>query len=188
MTLHCAKGLEFPIVFLTGMEDGLLPHIRNLEDPDHLEEERRLCYVGITRAQQKLFLTGARGRRTYTGFQAARPSRFLENLPMAVVEERGTGQLGGKRKITTVGANLDNIGKFFKDQNIAVDMSRLSTKPGNSTGNGYSKGDNVFMKKYGPGTIVSLEGDGDNLKYVVYFSKIGQRKKLLARVAKLQKI
>ena len=187
MTLHCAKGLEFPVVFLTGMEDGLLPHIRNLEDPDHLEEERRLCYVGITRAQEKLYLTAARGRRTYNGFQPARPSRFLDNLPMAVVEERGAGQLTRKRKMTTVGANLDNIGKFFKDKNIAVDMTRL-TKKENSSGSGFKKGDNVFMKKYGPGTIVSMEGSGDNLKYVVYFSKIGQRKKLLARVAKIQKI
>lgn len=188
MTLHCAKGLEFPVVFLTGMEDGLLPHIRNLEDPDHLEEERRLCYVGITRAKEKLFLTAARGRRTYNGFQSARPSRFLDNLPMAVIEERGTGMLTQKRKTTTVGANLDNIGKFFKDKNIAVDLDKLKSKAAESAGAGFKKGDSVYLKKYGPGTIVSMEGSGENLKYVVYFSKIGQRKKLLARVAKIQKI
>jgi DNA helicase II / ATP-dependent DNA helicase PcrA len=188
MTLHSAKGLEFPVVFLTGLEDGLLPHSRNLDDPDLLEEERRLCYVGMTRAREKLFLTGARSRRTYEGASISRPSRFLNDIPLNVLEERGSEKLRAKRRLTTVGSNIDNIGKFFKDRNVDVDLSRLQKHTERRNEGEFSRGDKVFMNKYGEGQIMSIEGEGENMRYVVYFPSIGQRKKLMARVAKLKRL
>jgi DNA helicase-2/ATP-dependent DNA helicase PcrA len=188
MTLHSAKGLEFPVVFLTGLEEGLLPHGRNLDDPEQLEEERRLCYVGMTRARDKLFLTGARGRRTFEGFKLSKPSRFIDDIPPAVLDERGVERSFRKRRKTTVGANIDNIGKFFKDKKIDIDVHKLKKhEPGKEEGE-FRKGDEVFLEKYGQGRIMALEGEGQELRYIVYFPKIGQRKKLLARVAKLKKV
>jgi DNA helicase-2/ATP-dependent DNA helicase PcrA len=86
MTLHCAKGLEFPIVFIIGCEEGLFPHSRSLIDAWQMEEERRLCYVGITRAKQKLFLIAARARQLYGSTMANPPSRFLDDIPRLLVE------------------------------------------------------------------------------------------------------
>lgn len=189
MTLHCAKGLEFGVVFLAGMEEGLLPHSRNLGEFDLLEEERRLCYVGMTRAKDRLFLTGARVRRTYTGVNACKPSRFLEDVPVAVLAERGAERPTSRPKpqFHSVGANVDNIMKFFKDKDIDVDLGKLAKHAGGGEGN-FKKGDNVFMAKYGKGTIMTIEGEGEEKRYVVYFPQIGQRKKLLAKAAKLEKV
>lgn len=187
MTLHCAKGLEFPVVFLVGMEDGLLPHSRNINEPDLLEEERRLCYVGMTRARDKLFLTSARSRHTYSGYSASRPSRFLDDIPSAVLDGRGAERLERKRRLTTVGANIENIGNFFKDRKISVDLDKLEKHATGSEGE-FRKGDEVFLSKYGKGTIVGTEGEGEELRYLVYFPSVGRRKKLLARAAKLTKV
>jgi DNA helicase-2/ATP-dependent DNA helicase PcrA len=187
MTLHAAKGLEFPVVFLAGMEEGLLPHARNLEEPELLEEERRLCYVGMTRAQEKLYLTGARSRTTYEGYKLSRPSRFLNDIPITVLEERGGERILNKRKMTTVGNNLDNINKFFKDRKIDIDTTKLRKHSASDTTEGFNKGDRVYLPKYGNGTVMAIEGNGDSKKYVVYFSNIGQRKKILARLGTLQK-
>ncbi|MCG8375539.1 MAG: UvrD-helicase domain-containing protein, partial [Chlorobiales bacterium] len=163
MTLHCAKGLEFEIVFLVGMEDGLLPHSRNSNDPDLLEEERRLCYVGMTRAKEKLFLVGARSRRTFNGTIVCNPSRFLIDVPLSALDERGLGRLARKKRLTTVGSNIDNISKFFKEKQIPVDMSKLE-KHSAARGQGeFRKGDHVLLTKYGKGTIVATEGEGEEL-------------------------
>ena len=90
MTLHTAKGLEFPVVFLTGLEDGIFPHMRSLGDPDELEEERRLCYVGITRAEQRLYLCHAWSRQLFGSTDYYPPSRFLAEIPEELV--RGAGR------------------------------------------------------------------------------------------------
>ena len=87
MTLHAAKGLEFPMVFMAGMEEGVFPHLRSLTEPAELEEERRLCYVGITRARERLYLTHAWNRTLFGGTQYNPPSRFLEEVPGELIEE-----------------------------------------------------------------------------------------------------
>ena len=89
MTLHAAKGLEFPLVFMIGMEEKLFPHVRSLEDPEQMEEERRLCYVGMTRARERLFLTNARRRRIFGQDQYNQPSRFLADIPRAQLDQEG---------------------------------------------------------------------------------------------------
>src|SRR6266849_2935857 len=86
MTLHSAKGLEFPVVVLAGLEEGLFPHSRSSEDEEELEEERRLCYVGMTRARSRLVLTGAARRRIFGEYQASEPSRFIDEVPEALIE------------------------------------------------------------------------------------------------------
>jgi DNA helicase-2/ATP-dependent DNA helicase PcrA len=187
MTLHAAKGLEFPFVFLAGLEEGLLPHQRNLEEPDLLEEERRLCYVGITRAQEKLYLTAARSRRTYEGYKISRPSRFLDDIPVTVMEERGGERLLKKRRVASVGNNIDNISQFFKDRQINIDTSRLNKHASSLNSGDFNKGDKVFLPKYGDGTVMGIQGTGDSKKYIVYFPKIGQRKKIMARLGTLKR-
>ena len=92
MTLHSAKGLEFPTVFLIGLEEGLLPHVRTLANAEEMEEERRLCYVGITRAQRNVFLTRAQSRMIYGEVQINRPSRFLGEIPEALLETKKKSQ------------------------------------------------------------------------------------------------
>ena len=87
MTMHAAKGLEFPVVFIPGLEEGLFPHSRAQDDDAEMEEERRLCYVGITRAENRLYLSSAARRRVFGEYQATQPSRFLEEIPAELVEE-----------------------------------------------------------------------------------------------------
>src|SRR5205085_6109001 len=92
MTLHTAKGLEFPAVFMIGMEDGVFPHVRSLTEPDELEEERRLCYVGITRAQRRLALTNAWSRQLFGSTHYNPPSRFLKEIPEELMAQTGAGR------------------------------------------------------------------------------------------------
>ena len=102
MTLHLAKGLEYDNVFLVGLEEGLLPHVRSINDAEDLEEERRLCYVGITRARKLLYVTRASDRNTYgrgNMFSGA-PSRFIHDLPREIVDDRGSGFFPDRKTIT----------------------------------------------------------------------------------------
>ena len=105
MTLHSAKGLEFPVVFLIGLEDGVFPHVRSLGDPDELEEERRLCYVGITRAEERLYLCHAWSRMLFGTTDYCPPSRFLDEIPEELVRAQGrtTGRGRG------IGAHRDAV-------------------------------------------------------------------------------
>ena len=96
MTLHSAKGLEFRVVFLTGMEEGIFPHSQSLSEPDELEEERRLCYVGVTRARERLYLTHSWSRLLFGSIQQSFPSRFLKEIPDELVEDVGEGVVIGR--------------------------------------------------------------------------------------------
>lgn len=184
MTLHCAKGLEFNVVFIAGLEEGLLPHSRNSDTTEGLEEERRLCYVGMTRARDKLYLSSARMRRRFDGFTASRSSRFIEDIPESVLDLRG-GERRKPRK-TTIGANVENIGKFFKDRKIDIDVNKLAKHGVAPAGADFAVGEKVELSKYGSGKIVGMEGEGDDLRYIVHFRGVG-RKKILARLKKLKK-
>ena len=158
MTLHTAKGLEFPVVFLTGMEDGTFPHLRSLGDPKELEEERRLAYVGITRARERLHLSRAAVRSAWGAPQYNPPSRFLDEIPAELVE--------WERELSGAAA----IGR--RDQRPAV--ATLAARPGvRSPGNRpvipLSPGDRVTHDSYGLGTVVRTLGEGDKTQAEVDF-------------------
>ena len=241
MTLHAAKGLEFPLVFLAGMEEGLFPHSRTLMNPEELEEERRLCYVGMTRAMNTLVLTRARYRRRYGNDapEASVPSRFLEEVPPPLIESlgsarpaawatpaynfgagrasryggkrgssdfggerhynyedesqeipRSTGQSGGSRTSTarkrTDEGSIDNIARFFGGKPGAFTRPVIDV-PESKGSTGLTKGQRVRHAKYGDGTILVREGDGENAKLTVMFPRHGL-KKLMEKFANLERI
>ena len=274
MTLHAAKGLEFPLVFLAGMEEGLFPHSRTLNVPEELEEERRLCYVGMTRAMNTLILTRANFRRRYGNDapEMSIPSRFLEEVPQQLIENLGTtraaawayagsGYGGGSRYgagrrqgagdgyesrhynyedesqetpansrggagSTRTGAggskpfvaswmtakpgsstrqssapeskgpegqpgSIDNIARFFGGKAGPVKPGSLARPamdiPASTGATGLKKGDRVRHSKYGEGSVLIREGDGEDAKITVMFQRHGM-KKLMEKFANLQKI
>ncbi len=176
MTLHMAKGLEFPTVFMVGMEEGIFPHAYALSDERELEEERRLCYVGMTRAKHRLYLTSARQRRLYGSQSFNLPSRFLDEIPAEVLEIRDRW------------ASQGYGGLRIEEDALAVCM-------GDPAGRPYD-GDEAFVDRlypgarvrhpdFGIGVIRERTGSGDNLKVVVTFNEVGE-KKLLVKYAQLE--
>ena len=177
MTLHTAKGLEFPVVFLTGLEDGTFPHLRSLGDPKELEEERRLAYVGITRARERLHLSRAAVRSAWGAPQYNPPSRFLDEIPSTLV--------AWERELSGAAA----IGR--RDQRPAV--ATLGSRPGvRSPGNRppihLVKGDKVTHDSFGLGTVIDTRGDGDKAQAQVDFGGETGVKWLLLRFAPLEKL
>ena len=177
MTVHSAKGLEFDNVFLTGMEDGLFPSARSSMEREDLEEERRLCYVAITRAKKKLYLTNTCSRMIYGKTTASLPSLFLKEIPDEYINEcfdntikKATVQI--ERKVNT-----------FKD-NIFNPVKNHEPLPENIR---FTPGDRVVHKKFGEGTIISVQQFGKDAKLEINFDNIG-RKQLMAVFAKLEKI
>jgi len=168
MTLHAAKGLEFPVVFIAGLEEGLFPLSRSLENPSDLEEERRLFYVGITRARERLFLSHAHHRRRF-GEMINLRSRFLDEVPEGLLQVEDyvspTAEAFGK-------ADLERIETFFPDTtNVYDSLLQIGTR--------------VIHSHWGEGQIIQREGFGENLKLTVVF-RGGIRKKLLAKYADLE--
>lgn len=168
MTLHAAKGLEFPVVFLVGMEQGILPHFRCLDDPASLEEERRLCYVGITRAQERLILSHAIERRTWGNRQTAIPSLFLGELP----KEYLSGSLAKKRAGSTASFTQSRSGKSTMANQKSVD---------------WKVGDKVSHQHFGVGQVSLVSGSGEKMFIAVKFAKVGQ-KILDPKIAPVQKV
>lgn len=168
MTLHAAKGLEFPIVFLAGMEEGIFPHSRTLMDENEIEEERRLAYVGITRAMKELYLTAARQRMIFGNILSYPLSRFLAEIPVKLLESV---------KIVKTETEL------FSNSRSRRVMTPIA--PSGSTD--WKLGDRVEHKKWGQGTVVSTKGSGESLEISVAFSGQGV-KKLMAAYAPLTKI
>jgi DNA helicase-2/ATP-dependent DNA helicase PcrA len=224
MTLHNAKGLEFPVVFLTGMEMGLFPHSRSMDSEAALEEERRLCYVGMTRARKKLILTWARFRRRYGGGEQEKstPSWFLGEIPANLVVDLGVREEAGevdllverygvresvRRNVFTGKTynSLENISQFFNDRGMAFPPPRPAEQP-RAAGprpqppapakpvpappaparRGARPGATVEHPKYGTGTVVRREGDGEDAKITVNFPRFGL-KKLVEKYAGLKK-
>jgi DNA helicase-2/ATP-dependent DNA helicase PcrA len=245
MTLHAAKGLEFPLVFLAGMEEGLFPHSRTLMNPEELEEERRLCYVGITRAMNTLVLTRAHYRRRY-GNDAPEltiPSRFLEEVPPQLIENLGgrsaawstpaysyggssrgygsrqghgssesddfasghynyedenqdaprlpAGQSPRPKGKEAPSDSIGNIARFFGGKSVPPGGNAFSRPamnlPEPTGASGLRKGQRVRHSKYGEGTVLVREGDGEDAKLTVMFTRHGM-KKLVEKFANLQKI
>ncbi|HIZ97238.1 MAG TPA: DNA helicase PcrA [Candidatus Janibacter merdipullorum] len=180
MTLHTAKGLEFPVVFLTGLEDGTFPHNRSLSDTKELEEERRLAYVGITRARERLHLSRAAVRSAFGTPQYNPPSRFLDEIPEHLVRWERTGPpLGGV--------------SGSRDRGRQPAVARLAARPGvRSPGNrpviALADGDKVTHDSFGLGTVIRVEGEGDKAMAHVDFGGEDGVKRLLLRYAPLEKI
>jgi DNA helicase-2/ATP-dependent DNA helicase PcrA len=191
MTMHAAKGLEFPLVLIAGMEEGLFPHSRSSEDDDEIEEERRLFYVGMTRAQSKLILTGADRRRVFGEYQSTQPSRFLTEVPPDLVKQiaatysagyqgsfahqhyefrtnpygrGGRGRGGGRSREETAAYEYEN-----------EDQSLFAVRTGMR----------VRHQQFGVGTVMAVEEHGDDVKVTVRFNAVGV-KKLLSKYAKLE--
>lgn len=177
MTVHMAKGLEWPVVFMTGMEDGLFPLSRSMETQEGGEEERRLAYVGITRAQDRLYLSWARARRRSGQLMPSMPSRFLDALPPGLVEERRTSSVFGDftKAAASVPVGRDALATV-NDENESQDSPR------------YVRGERVRHRKFGSGQIVDVLGKGRYLKVVVSFDEdeVGPRT-LLAAYAGLER-
>ncbi len=240
MTLHAAKGLEFPLVLLAGLEEGLFPHSRTLNDPEQMEEERRLAYVGMTRAMDALVLTRARYRRRYGNDmpEASMASRFLEEVPSALLEDLSGGQQrpaswGGygaaysqqpsrfqrreyddgfeasrhysyededQRPLVrqnsaasarntvrkTGGESLDNIAQFFGGRGTGSTRPKIEvSEPKGAVG--FKSGQRVRHPKYGEGVVFRREGDGEDAKITVQFTRFGV-KKLVEKFAQLERV
>jgi DNA helicase II / ATP-dependent DNA helicase PcrA len=202
MTLHTAKGLEFPVVFLVGMEDGVFPHVRSLGEPHELEEERRLAYVGITRARERLYLTHAWCRSLFGSTQYNPLSRFVNEIPQDLISVQGAKQRGGnwsdsgrawdyreERGRSSRGSDDDTGGRVFgggahRDDVVEAAMrSGKAASPAKTTGAedlGLTVGDQVMHGRYGLGTVTELQGEGDKTEAAVKFDGVGEKKFLLA--------
>jgi DNA helicase-2/ATP-dependent DNA helicase PcrA len=211
LTMHNAKGLEFPVVFVAGMEEGLFPHSRARDSADALEEERRLCYVAMTRAERRLYLSYARFRRRFgSGVpDASIPSRFLNEVPQAMLEvlSEGARRVNGvdlfseqrdvresvKRNLFTGKTynSVENISQFFADRGLPVPSSKTPapSQPGRvvpfarreppqpkPSAKGLRVGSIIDHPKYGRGTVLRKEGDGDDAKLTIQFGDHGLKK------------
>lgn len=196
MTLHAAKGLEFPVVFLVGMEDGVFPHIRSLGEPAELEEERRLAYVGITRAMQKLHLTSAWSRMMHGTTQYNPPSRFLDEIPTELIEEIGGSRMLRSRRDRdgrgeTSGRTFGGGGgRASENRDHMVEQALAAANRPTQSGAeamGLRVGDDVRHSQWGEGVIIDIDGAGDKAEASVHFPSVGE-KRLLLSWAPLEKI
>jgi DNA helicase-2/ATP-dependent DNA helicase PcrA len=168
ITLHQAKGLEFPVVFIVGMEEGILPHFRSMDDPDEMEEERRLCYVGITRAKRKVYLVRAFRRSLMGGSNANPPSRFLKDIPPGLLSGTSLWSVEEDRLAASVYS-------WNRPPTVRVDTPELKA------------GDHVRHAQFGDGVVVSCQTVKDDHEVVVAFNGAGL-KKLLVGLARLEKV
>ncbi len=206
MTLHSAKGLEFPVVFLVGMEEGIFPGYKSIGEPKELEEERRLCYVGITRAKNNLYLTCSR-QRTMFGSTSCNPvSRFVKEIPKAMLE--GSSELGNESENKFKDSNYDwSYGKAGSSKVVSYKiensntrkepsfafksaesfLAKLNNKAQTSQADvsKYKEGQRIYHKRFGEGNISKIEPEGDDLKLDIQFDKVGH-KRLMAKFANLE--
>ena len=205
MTLHSAKGLEFPVVFIAGVEEGVFPHNRALTEPDEMEEERRLAYVGITRAMRRLFISHAWSRMLFGSTQYNPPSRFLDEIPDNLMEQRGnvTGRSSYGRQSYRdrdergrasyadpppysrrgEGGRVDRDSDEHRDRVVEAALragTRNVPQPSNSQEMGLRVGDDVAHPAFGEGVIIHIEGVGEKAEAVINFSGVGQKHLALA--------
>ncbi|WP_250125591.1 DNA helicase PcrA [Chroococcidiopsis sp. CCMEE 29] len=176
LTLHASKGLEFPVVFLVGLEQGLFPNFRSLDNPDSLEEERRLCYVGITRAQELLYLTHTRERRLYGSREPAISSQFLSELPEELLAFRLPSH-GSKNHSTGV------LAQRSSRRSTQAGMDSVSTNQAQN----WTVGDRILHKTFGIGEITHVFGSGSKISLAIKFPSLGQ-KIIDPKIAQLQRM
>lgn len=189
MTLHSSKGLEFPVVFLVGMEEGLFPHARTLMDETEIEEERRLCYVGITRAKEKLFLSSTKMRTIYGNTVTYPPSRFLQEIPARLVktikrQERFSALENFKQVSEKYSARPQKPASTFNPHSF---MQQKPAAAAGGTGTRFNTGDRVSHSKWGEGMVVSVKDSPDGQEVKVAFAGAGVRS-LLTKYAVLKKL
>lgn len=191
MTLHSAKGLEFPVVFIAGMEESVFPSIATMMNPDELNEERRLAYVGITRAKEKLYITKAKSRMLMGHTSYNKVSRFVNEIPPELLEYTGERKTFASANGFSTSASRVNIGagsssgigsKYTQNKSF-----NTFTKPAVKSGTVYKKGDCVFHKVFGKGMIMKTEKMGNDTMLEVAFDKAGT-KTLMANFSKMEKI
>jgi len=207
MTLHAAKGLEFPYVFLVGMEEGIFPHLRAQSDPDEMEEERRLAYVGITRAQHKLHVSHAWSRSLFGSTQYNPSSRFLDEIPAELQEQKGnvkgrsvygrqsyrnrdggafTGGSGGggyRRRWSEPDDEAKQAADAHRERVVDAALAaskRLGPQPSNSEQIGLRVGDDVEHPTFGEGVIIDIEGSGEKAEATIRFRDVGTKHLALA--------
>lgn len=189
MTLHSSKGLEFPVVFLVGMEEGLFPHARTLMDETEIEEERRLCYVGITRAKEKLFLSSTKMRTIYGNTVTYPPSRFLQEIPARLVktikrQERFSALENFKQVSEKYSARPQKPASTFNPHSF---MPQKPAAAAGGTGTRFNTGDRVSHSKWGEGMVVGVKDSPDGQEVKVAFAGAGVRS-LLTKYAVLKKL
>ena len=175
MTLHSAKGLEFPMVFMAGVEEGLFPSMQSADDPHRMEEERRLCYVGITRAMKKLYISYAESRRIYGSETLHTPSRFIREIPLHLLQE-----VRASARITRPMSGFDPGQGGVRERSAGYGGARIQTPD-----SPYQLGRSVRHPKFGEGVIMGCEGQGPNSRVRVNFSTGGE-KWLVAQYARLE--
>lgn len=190
MTLHSSKGLEFPVVFLVGMEEGLFPHARTLMDETEIEEERRLCYVGITRAKEKLFLSSTKMRTIYGNTVTYPPSRFLQEIPARLVktikrQERFSALENFKQVSEKYSARPQKPASTFNPHSFMP--QKTAAAAGGTAGTRFNTGDRVSHSKWGEGMVVSVKDSPDGQEVKVAFAGAGVRS-LLTKYAVLKKL
>jgi DNA helicase-2/ATP-dependent DNA helicase PcrA len=198
MTLHAAKGLEFPVVFMSGMEEGIFPGERAGDSGEQLEEERRLCYVGMTRAMLKLYMTNARRRRVYGSYQFNRPSRFLDEIPPHLLDnpvESGDKANFSAHNLASIFAQLPvqepeasedgpphtptESTRAAESPAHAADEPVIEVEKNDKSQRGLNIGTRVQHARFGIGTVRRIEGSGDKQKVIVYFNRFGPKRLLL---------
>lgn len=179
MTLHAAKGLEFPVVFLTGLDEGLFPHSRTLMDPAQVEEERRLAYVGITRAERQLYVTNAITRTMYGRISAYMPSRFLAEIPPQLMEDYHRKSAMPQSRTTAV-PGKQRVSILTKPVASSLPKKHAVTDT-------FAKGDKVRHKIWGIGTVLDVIGEGPNMQMKIQFPTKGVRQ-VVVKYAPLEKI
>jgi len=187
MTLHCAKGLEFSVVFIVGLEEGLCPHRLSQKKPEELEEERRLCYVGMTRAKDRLFLSYCLRRREFEDFRYSTASRFIEHIPAHLIERR---EISSPQPVSyysegEMRKSLKNIQNFFAIDKSKINFKQITRKEGEA--DGITIGCDVIHPQYGRGTVLDLSGSGETTKISIYFPSLG-KKKFILKYARLKKV
>ena len=188
MTMHAAKGLEFPLVIIAGLEEGLFPHSRSREDLEELEEERRLCYVGMTRAQSQLILTSAARRRVFGEYQSTEPSRFLDEIPAELIERIAPTYASAYQSSFTHGHyefRTNPYGRKGKAPRFREGEESYRYEDEDQSSPQLRPGMRVRHAQFGVGTVVAVEEHNDDMKITVRFNLVGV-KKLLAKYAKLE--
>jgi DNA helicase-2/ATP-dependent DNA helicase PcrA len=192
MTFHSAKGLEFPVVFMCGMEEGLFPSARSMEEPAQLEEERRLCYVGITRAKSKLYLICTRERTLYGKKTYPRMSRFIEEIPLAYIDGRVNEQ-SSRRAMRENAANA-NSGEAPRRyvHSVAPEPKPNAIRPaaaqGHTTLTIYRIGNEVQHSAFGRGKITGLTPMGGDMLLTIEFEKVGVKRVMANTASRFMKV
>lgn len=187
MTMHSAKGLEFPVVFIIGMEENIFPHSRSLTDNDEMEEERRLAYVGITRAEKQLFITCAQTRTLFGRSSFNSPSRFIKEISVESIEElsHSSADMGQSTSSSTPRRAASGYRKVTTGPNL---KTTTSYKESGGDKLAWSAGDKASHKKWGVGTVVSVRGEGESMELDIAFPSPTGIKRLLAKFAPIEKV